>query len=161
MTKVVVLPFCLACFLGFALLGVLFQHWLNVRLQPEISRFSSRREARTVLRRKRTIGVSAMFFLGVFAYALGAGLAVGFLAIWFEAFFRRLGPVSWFVLAIIQIAPGAALAIWWNLRWSRQALRQALNEQGQPTCMSCGYDLRGLTPAPSDSAPVCPECGCA
>ena len=28
-------------------------------------------------------------------------------------------------------------------------------------CPHCGYDIRGLAPAPEDCATVCPACGCA
>ena len=143
-----------AFFLGFTVLGVFLQRWVDVRLKPEISRFPSRREAREVLRRNRTRLVRLVFLI-----ALAIGLCLTLAVMGFGSLLRRLGPISVFTLTAILLVPGVVLLAWSDFRWSQRALRQALNERGKPTCITCGYDLRGLTPDPPDGATVCPECG--
>lgn len=102
-----------------------------------------------------------MFFLTVLTYTLVVALCLKLAAIRLESLLRQLGPNSLFTLATMLLIPGTALLAWWDLRWSRRVLRQALNERGKPTCMSCGYDLRGLPPAQPDGTTICPECRCA
>ena len=58
-----------------------------------------------------------------------------------------------FVLLMIPIFFPGPLLLYQSRRWMRKYLRTYLNENGKPTCMSCGCDLRGQVSA------SCPECG--
>jgi hypothetical protein len=44
-------------------------------------------------------------------------------------------------------------ALWFGRKTIQRSLRRQLNEAELPTCMKCGYDLRGQI------EPRCPECG--
>ena len=67
---------------------------------------------------------------------------------WYNRFVEFGVPILIAVLMCFVI-------IWIFKRQIHRQLRRNLTARGLPTCIRCGYDLRGLP----DESPRCPECG--
>ena len=94
----------------------------------------------------------------VWLVAILGGLTLGLAAMrWYWPRTADDPPMSALTLVYIFIGigcgAGAAAGYWVVRRVMHRSLRRQLNDAGQPTCMKCGYDLRGQTEA------RCPECG--
>jgi len=117
----------------------------------ELERFETLDDRRQVIervkdavgKRESYIGLLLLFTLGFFAVD------------W--AVRKPFGLPDW----LVPIKPGIAMvisgfvALYLMRRRLRPVLWQFMNERAMPTCMKCGYDLRGQVDR------RCPECGTA
>jgi predicted RNA-binding Zn-ribbon protein involved in translation (DUF1610 family) len=62
-----------------------------------------------------------------------------------------------FVIVVCVMSSGGGVGLWLTRMRVRRSLRTDLNRIGIPTCLGCGYDLRGH----DDITRRCPECGLA
>ena len=122
---------------------------------PELARFETAEQRRVAWQEAhRQSRLLCALIVG-----LGAGIGTGFLVVLLDIFFGRIVAVSLPAVAKGCLAGGVAGAAagyigWWPVRGRiRRSLRQQLTEAGIPTCVPCGYDLRGQI------EPRCPECG--
>lgn len=115
---------------------------------PELERFGTKRSRKLAFRR-------ASDAVHLNAWGIGLLVVVGAVVI----LARELNPAfmsRWQVdIPVRVLSCGAPMfvALWMLRRAIRTALRRDLNASGKPTCLECGYDLRGQVD------PRCPECG--
>lgn len=123
----------------------------DTNLYPEWRLFEpeDRRKLQRVYRRR----FRRRFIL--YGFWLFVILLVGQLAI-VQIDYSRFGVPRILTGAILAGIMGTTVSIpfvLWMHRPLRSFLREELNRHGVPTCVKCGYDLRGQTEA------RCPECG--
>ena len=127
------------------------------RIAPEITLFESAEKARAAVRAfRRSNWRSRRFWLALLLLMVAIGAVVAVLEFVALPFFRRHGAPSWLVGAAAGFVGGASFGYWMQIamrRPLRRYLRETLVAAGVPVCLSCGYNLRGLT------EPRCPECG--
>lgn len=120
---------------------------------PESRRFPTARTRYDAWRRawnlggyKRYVSFSRMALVGVVLGSMAVAYVVAF---WKEVLQMRALLLFNFVFAF-SIPIAMVFAFWTPVR---RALRHELVLAGVPTCIPCGYDLRGT------SSGTCPECG--
>lgn len=123
---------------------------------PELARVESRAE-RKALWRAAYYPVLKSWRYWFIAIASQAGCQVAFRRVTVQLL-RQTGVTAYTHLwSICATAVGAALAslltLWLVRRRIARNMRAELLKRGKPTCLSCGYDLRG------QQDPRCPECG--
>lgn len=123
---------------------------------PELERLETRRERRALWRAAyRPVVRGKRYWLIAIASQIALQLAFRLAGASAWAAFRP--PVSPSIFSGAAATLGAAVAGVLTLGLVRQALRRELrlrlNERALPTCLACGYDLRGAV------ARRCPECG--
>ncbi len=97
---------------------------------------------------------SGQFWLGVLVTVAGA-LAARWLAGWLLSFVLWPRLVEEILHTVGTLAGFLLVLRWLHRRGTARDLRLKLLATGVPVCMSCGYLLRGLSPATGR----CPECG--
>lgn len=145
-------------------------HWLldpfHVRdrtlnhLLPELKRFPSATMRRLAIYTARTNdpGLAQFVFFALVAVIVSASILVGTRFIRTADVNRLTAGLGWVVLVYLAFS-----AICWLevararilLPSTRKTLRQKLTRLGLPTCVACGYNLKGNTTG------ICPECGSA
>jgi len=117
---------------------------------PELDRFESKESRKKAMRCAGRTAHATSWFVAICTVGLVVGLMVKEHARkWLPVpspFFD--GPFAWIMFLCIGVCYVLVIR-----KGARRALRQQLNDAGMPTCMDCGYDLRGQID------PRCPECG--
>jgi len=133
----------------------------TVRRFPELGRFEPGKPRRAAWRRawrempKSRKGTYAFFPVYILAW-MGIFMSVTIVIDRFQPYILPgLAPSTF--LAVIKGAASGLIGVyalmWLGRRGIERSLRRQLIETGLPTCMKCGYDLRGQL------EPRCPECG--
>ncbi len=129
--------------------------WLNRLTLPELARVdrgpdrsAALQQVMQVLGRNWVWRLTRVLWIPAF---LGAFLAA---FVWFA----RLGRLHWAqfwlpVIFLTVLLAGEAALYALLIQQARHAVRSFLCGLGLPTCLHCGYDVRGQT------EPRCPECG--
>lgn len=121
---------------------------LHRAMFPELECFECEQTSRLALR--KAFKVVHMRAWSVFAGVVGVAIAI--LAKELAPTFTRQPLAQVALVAFACTAP--AYSALWMLRTAIQAcLRRELNAAGNPTCLECGYDLRGQVEL------RCSECG--
>jgi len=126
----------------------LFGDWTFVF--PELDRFESKADRKTAMRRAGQTVHATAWFLAIAAVGTVVGVIVKEL-IW--KWLSALGPVSNPLFAWVMFIGVGTCYLLVIRKGACRSLREQLNAAGRPTCMQCGYDLRGQID------PRCPECG--
>ncbi|MGB0714303.1 MAG: hypothetical protein ACPGXK_00380 [Phycisphaerae bacterium] len=146
-------------------------------LFPELDRFEDKQQRMQISQQAWQRQLSRpMFWIGLLLYG---ALMVVFVYGMMTQVARRIPIPTYLYGGIVGGVFGGGFMAWlqWLLREPiRRELRRKLNEEGMPTCVGCGYDMRGSiggrqpeehqsSPSaerPSAERPTnadCPECG--